>query len=123
MLNVRLLFSQLAVLTVLLIVVLYGLAHVHLWDILWYSSIAHFLGGLWVALFSAWGLNVLRFPRDFFIYVAAALVFGICWEIFEFTIGATHFPVDTVDTVTDILMDIVGGMVGALFARYVWVRG
>jgi hypothetical protein len=89
---------------------------------MWFSASAHFLGGIWVALFAAWGLNVLRFPRGFLIYVAAALVFGICWEIYEFMIGATHFPAGTVDTVTDIFMDIVGGAFGAFFARYVWAR-
>lgn len=122
MLNMRLLVAQLAVLALLLLVTLYGLAHGHLWDVLWFSSVAHFLGGLWVALFAAWALNILHLPRSSIACVVAALVFGICWEVYEFTIGATHFPVDTVDTIADIFMDIAGGIFGTFFARDVWAR-
>lgn len=118
MTRIRLLLAQLAVLAPLLGVVLYGLAHAYLWDVLWYSAIAHTLGGLWAILFFLWAQNMLRLSRNLTLCVAAVLVLGILWEIFEFLIGATHFPADTFDTAADLIMDMIGGMIGVRMMRY-----
>lgn len=119
MTRTRLLLAQLIVLVPLLGVVLYGIAHAYLWDVAWYSAIAHILGGLWAALFFVWGQSMLGLPRNLMFCVIAVLVLGIFWEVFEFLIGATHFPVDTVDTVADLLMDFVGGMIGVRAMKYI----
>lgn len=115
----RLLFIQLSILAILFPYVLFGIAHDYLWGVAWFSAIAHFLGGLWAVFFFAWWLDVLRLPRNLVLVVVATLVLGVCWEIFEYAIGATHFPVDTVDTMADICMDVVGASAGAFIMRYI----
>ena len=122
MTGTRLLFAQVFVLAILFPLVLSGISHDYLWGVAWFSATAHFLGGLWVALCAAWGQSMLGLPRDFVLLIAAALAIGIGWEVFEGVIGATHFPADTVDTVEDLVMDIVGGTAGALMMRYIWQR-
>ena len=119
MTRTRLLFAQLIVLAPLLGVVLYGIAHAYLWNVWWYSAIAHTMGGLWALLFFVWAQNMLHLPRNFILCIIAALVLGIFWELFEFSIGATHFPFDTIDTVADLVMDFVGGMIGVRVMKYI----
>ena len=118
----RLLVAQLIVLLILTYIVFFGITHDFYWSIFWFSALAHFLGGLWAGIFGAWLLEFRGISRSFLFCIAVALLLGIFWEMFELVIGATHFPADTVDTVQDIYMDIIGGVAGALVARYVWVR-
>lgn len=118
----KLLFTQVIVLVVIFGLVIFGMSHDYLWGVAWYSAIAHFLGGSWVALFAAWGQSMLRLPRNFIMYAGAALVVGIFWEIFEVSIGATHFPADMIDTMADLCMDVIGGAVTASALRYIWLR-
>ena len=122
MIRLRLLLAQIGVLAVLFPYVLFGTSHDYLWAVAWFSAIAHFLGGFWAVFSFAWGQNILRMPRNLVICVAAVFGLGIFWEVFEFTIGATHFPADTADTIADMFMDVVGGTAGALIMRYVWVQ-
>lgn len=122
MLGRTLLFAQLAVLCVLLPLVLFGIAHDYLWSVVWFSATAHFLGGLWAVLCFAWGQSILRLSRNFLTCVIAVFVLGICWEIFELLIEATHFPASTIDTVTDLIMDVIGGIVGVGLLQYLWLR-
>ena len=119
----RLLFAQLIILIVLTNIVFYGLAHDFLWSVSWFSALAHLLGGMWAAMFAAWGMQFLGIRVRFLYCVLFAIVLGLCWEIFEVIIGATHFPASTFDTVEDIGMDIVGGVAGVFFVRYLWARG
>ena len=118
----RLLFAQVFVLAFLFPLVLFGISHDYLWGVAWFSAIAHFLGGLWVVLCAAWGQSMLALRNDFVVLVVAALAIGVCWEMFEVLIGATHFPADTVDTMKDLVMDVVGGLTGALIMRYLWLQ-
>ncbi len=118
----QLLFAQVIVLVVLFGIVIFGMSHDYLWGVAWYSATAHFLGGLWAALFFTWGQGALRLSRSVAYVVVATFVLGVCWEIFEFSIGATHFPVDTVDTIADLIMDVIGGTMGALIMKYLWPR-
>ncbi len=117
----NLLIAQGAVLSVLFPIVLFGIAHEYS-DFVWFSAPAHFLGGLWVAFFAAWCLHLLRIPHVLLWAIGAALVFGMCWEIFELLIGATHFPANTIDTWQDIGMDMVGGGVGGFIVQRIWLR-
>lgn len=117
-----LLFAQLAVLLVLYQYVLFGISHDYLWRILWFSAVAHFLGGVWVALSAVWAQNVLGLPRNLVGTTAAAFVVGILWEVFEFATGTTDFPIDTVDTIVDLCMDVIGGLLVAYGISRVWPR-
>ena len=122
MLRRQLLFAQFIVLLILLGVVHAGLSRGYLWDLPWFSAIAHFLGGLWVLLAIAWVRNMWELPVHFALCIAAVFVVGICWEIFEYMIGATHFPADTVDTAADLCMDLIGAIVASVGLRYIWQR-
>src|SRR3989344_1924085 len=117
-----LLFAQLAVLLILYPYVRFGISHDYLWYVLWFSAIAHFLGGVWAALFAVWAQSVLGFPRNLTGAVAAAFVIGILWELSEFFIAATHFSTDMIDTIVDLCMDATGGIAVALSVRYLWPR-
>src|SRR3989344_3428163 len=114
----KLLVAQLVILAVLLFVVLYGIAHDYLWSIFWFSGLAHFLGGIWAGIFGIWVFRSSDASPRLFYCIGVALALGICWELFEVVIGATHFPADTIDTVQDIMMDIVGGAIAGLTVRY-----
>ena len=113
----RLLMAQLVVLIALVGIVFYGFDHDALWDTFWYSSLAHFLGGLWCALFAAWTMRFLEIPFHIQYCVLSAVLLGVGWEIFEVIIGATHYPASTLYTIADISMDIFGGLFGAYLVR------
>lgn len=122
MIEQKLLVGQALVLSTLFSLVLLGAGNDAHWSTFWFSALAHFLGGVWVALFAGWGSLVLHLPPRFLVCVSSALLFGILWELFEVQIGATHFPVDTVDTIADLCMDVIGGSSGALALRSLWLR-
>ena len=58
--------------------------------------------------------------RIIFIAMFGALIVGVAWEIFEVYFGVTSFSDGVVyvrDTASDLLMDLVGGFSGSLYAR------
>jgi hypothetical protein len=94
----------------------------------WYSSIwwldmpMHFLGGFWEGLFFIWFFSIVDFPflklsldmMDFkLVYktVLFVLLIGILWEFFEFFVNnyIGHDLFNTLDTISDIFFDLVGG--------------
>jgi hypothetical protein len=87
------------------------------WKYLWFDIPMHFLGGVCVAL----GLSALPFFRIHvferfrtpLIYASVTLLVGILWEIFEVTSGIMVIDETFVpDTVLDLVMDVLGGLVG-----------
>ena len=87
----------------------------------WFDILMHFLGGL-VVMF---GLGVFadlgRLPAARML--SAPLAFGVLtvvmigWEIFEYLVPVTRADAYVLDTVTDIVLGTIGGMVGWLIAR------
>ena len=83
------------------------------WKYAWLDILMHALGGVTVAL----GISILPFFRTHFferfqslgLYVVAALLIGIAWEVFEVLSGIMVVD-DTFisDTALDLLMDAVG---------------
>ena len=113
----RLLFAQLAVVTVLAILHIYGMAHYYYWLFPWYDILAHLLAGLWAGLFAYWlAVTISKEPSVLFC-IGVAFFIGIIWESFEFLTGITHLPIEILDTVGDLSMDVLGGFIGYLFAR------
>ena len=112
-----LLFAQLAVLLALYPYVRFGISHDYLWYVLWFSAIAHFLGGVWAALFAVWAQSVLGFPRNLTGTVAAAFVIGILWELFEFYTNnyIVGYPFDRIDTISDLFLDLLGGVLVIIY--------
>lgn len=108
---------------------LHGLANMYYlyWVLWWFDLLMHFLGGLLVGLVTLWWLRfeipisirskIPRFLTAFF----AVLAVGVAWEVFEYvtgTYGVSNMDDYMFDTVTDVLMDIVG----MLFAYFMFVR-
>ena len=117
----RLLFAQLIVAVLLNIVQRVGLYYFSVDPNNGFFALSHFLGGVWIALFIAWGYA--SFEKRFYpvIAVLAAFGVGLCWEYFEVAAGMTFVdaPRYMTDTISDIVMDTVGGA----FVAFVALKG
>jgi hypothetical protein len=118
----------------LIIVILHGAAVMYYFYYLywWYDIVMHFLGGLWVSISTLWFFlvseyavnfkSVQRFfstyPRAFIFSLCAVLTVGIAWELFELVFGIS-FTLENyvIDTILDLVMDGIGGIVGFLFVQ------
>lgn len=84
------------------------------WSVWWFDILMHFLGGLFISASTLWLLRFevppgIRTRIPVFITVfAVALAVGVLWEVFEKITGAYNAVNYTLDTATDIAMDIVG---------------
>ena len=91
----------------------------------WYVSIPpfdifmHTLGGFWLALAVIFVFKVKEFSisnaKKIIMWV---LIIGLLWEVFEFGVSEIILknPLNTkVDTITDLICDTVGGMLGILY--------
>lgn len=101
-----------------------GVVYFWYWKFLWLDAPMHFLGGLWVglitlliaSLFIKRPETVKRF-NIILLAVGSAIVVGILWEVFEYAFGislASH-SVFIRDTVTDLILDSVGGLVAGIY--------
>lgn len=93
------------------------------------DMVVHTLGGLWVALFavaillfSSWALPVAVSPRSVTaVSIGAAIAAGVVWELLEYVSGSINAAAPLVNTVTDLVMGVVGAIIAALYvvmARY-----
>ncbi len=87
------------------------------WKYLWFDIPMHFLGGLVCAL----GIAILPFFRvqyiekrsSLLLYMLIVLGVGITWELFEYSTGLYRLETNLIpDTILDMCMDILGGVVG-----------
>ena len=84
----------------------------------WLDMVAHTLGGICVALAVVGILRYKGIAHSPLLIAVAVLGVGIGWELFEYGIGAVRDePGYAVDTMSDILMDLIGGVLGAVFSR------
>jgi len=91
------------------------------WRIPWFDMPMHFLGGLWIGLVSLW----LCFTCDratnlkiFTVSVLSVVTIGALWEVFEFntdTFLAISLQNDILDTISDMMFDIFGGVAAAVY--------
>jgi len=92
------------------------------YDLYWYypllNRVAHFSGGLWVALATIWILTYREKKSRFTKIIAVVLFVSVVWEIFEVAIGMTHEKDYVLDTSLDLIMDTFGGICGFFIARY-----
>ncbi|OGG44752.1 hypothetical protein A2673_01825 [Candidatus Kaiserbacteria bacterium RIFCSPHIGHO2_01_FULL_50_13] len=111
----RLLYLQGAVATLVGSLHLVGLEHFLYWKLWWYDIPTHFLGGVWVALALLWVSALLGVRIRWFIVLLVVLAVGVLWELLEFGTGFTPKENYALDTILDLIMDVVGGVCG------VWV--
>lgn len=81
---------------------------------------SHFLGGLWVAFAISWLLALMgKRPSVIACLIAAPLV-GFLWEYFEVVASLTYpeFPGYRTDTISDLVIDTLGGFLGGMFAAH-----
>ena len=111
-------FKRLALLILLIFLLNFSANNLYwYYAIWWFDMLMHFLGGLWVGLFTLYLLRPesLNNSLIFKVFLAVFMV-GIGWEIFEFVFtnvvagGPFHLP----DTLSDIFFDL-SGSVAALF--------
>lgn len=117
------------------IAILYIAGFVLRWNysLWWYDLLLHFLGGMWVAIaakkFLIKPINWIGWRGPIFIIALVALV-GVTWEIYEFTIDELFFEERALwraqdgntDTMTDLMMDLLGSMVVVGYMTYRWYR-
>ena len=80
----------------------------------WYFDILmHFLSGFWVGLFFLYAFYSRNiFSKKSLTVILYVLVIGILWEVFEFYVHnyMGQDPFNTLDTITDIFLDLLGGV-------------
>lgn len=111
-------------LSMLTLAVLHGIALMFslYWVYLWLDIPMHFLGGATVALGYQSRFLVHRFERylsfGFGATLGAVLFVGGAWEVYEYLVDPilTEFGIDTV---VDLIMDVLGGVAGYFVARAV----
>ncbi len=94
------------------------------WNVRWFDSLMHFLGGLSVGMFSLWvwfasGLFGRGTPTKKEVFVAAlifAMLAGIWWEGLDYAYGMAD-PIGSypMDTFNDLLADFFGGIIAGIW--------
>lgn len=114
----RLLFAQALILLGTAGIYVAGLEFFLFWKLWWFDILLHFLGGLWAAVASAWAIVFfLKRQPSLLMIVLSALAIAIGWEVFEYVLGFPREEAYVFDVVLDIVMGVLGGLAGALFAR------
>jgi hypothetical protein len=116
--------SMVRLTTVFFLISLSILAVVHIlatslylyWQIWWLDIPMHLLGGITVVLgfATAWNFSVPLAHKLLTWYgsLLGVFVVAVCWEVFQYLITETLKPDYVVDTLTDILCGLIGGVVG-----------
>lgn len=95
------------------------------WTTWWFDPILHFLAGGLIGLSvllviqKFLSVNLPNFLRTIFIAITVAFLIGVVWEIYELYIGDTFLSdgwIYVADTTSDLILDICGGFLGALYA-------
>ncbi|MEK7148379.1 MAG: hypothetical protein AAB770_00510 [Patescibacteria group bacterium] len=107
------------------IAIVNGLAYANYWywTMRWFDMPMHFAGGAWLAAFGVWWqysrLGVA--PKDFISLLGVCFIFafgvGLLWEAYEAVVSfltVEHINAMS-DTLSDILFDILGGTIVAVF--------
>ena len=116
----------------LLLILIYVIVIIHgaaewfylYWLFPWFDIMMHFLGGVWVGLAVLWlvyysgYVPVPRKTKSFAFMLCLGLVgvVGLAWEAYEFItrilLHAPLFPDYAADTTLDMIMDLLGAIVG-----------
>lgn len=126
------LFIEIALLSIL-IAALHHFAELNslYWSISWFDILMHFLGGLlmgYIALFIFFTSEKISFPADsriviFSVVIGFVLIVGLTWELWELFAGLSDVMNDLGDTILDLIMDVVGGIVAYFLSiKKVWIK-
>lgn len=99
------------------------------WILSWYDSMMHALAGVVIAsavyILVSWNKLLVDNKSKLFIYTTlSTLIIGVVWEYFEITFGITHTDIVgyKVDTISDLIFDILGALIFYLYAINVLVN-
>jgi hypothetical protein len=117
--HVRLFSVQFLLLLVIAVLHASALAYDLYWRYVWLDVPMHLLGGMWAVLSVAWFGQVFGWFNTIPLTVAvcALLVIALGWEVFEYVVGVPREANFVFDTVVDLVMDAVGGVIGFSLAR------
>src|SRR3989344_5247275 len=122
----NLLYGSLALAVLLLILNQAALNYDLFWKLWWYDIPMHFLGGLVLGCGFAWFFGSMQERTAHFSDTAvilsilgAVLLGGFVWEIYEYYFDLTYNPHlnYVLDTVKDIIMDMLGASVAVWFYK------
>jgi len=86
-----------------------------------FAPFLHFLGGMWVAVASMEFFRRMNYSYSVWLLVLAVFVVGAGWEVFELYIFQFEsFTYWAVDTLSDLVLDVSGGLVAFRLARTVY---
>ncbi|MEK7480545.1 MAG: hypothetical protein AAB604_00385 [Patescibacteria group bacterium] len=117
------------------IAILYTLGFIYRWnfELWWFDVLLHFLGGMWVAIaanrFFVRPIGPIGLIGPILVVALVAFV-GVGWEVYEFTIDELFFEDRALwraqdgntDTMTDLMMDVLGGIIVAGYTAYTSYR-
>lgn len=115
----KLLLMQLGIVAVLAALHITGFNYFLYWRFHWFDILTHLLGGMWAAVFAAWVQSLRQAKLTPAFCIVVVLVMGVVWELFETATGSTYFPSDTLDTIKDLLMDVIGSIAAIILFRLI----
>lgn len=91
----------------------------------WFDIMNHFLGGFFISVCIFWLIKYRNYfgqiikkdagsPLQFLIVLFITILVALLWELYEYSLGFRNYPEGYLfDTIKDIVMGFVGGVVGA----------
>lgn len=117
----NLLFAQFGIIAILAGLHLLAVNYFLYWRFPWFDLLTHFIGGVWIAVFIAW-ISMLRNKIPYLVgSLLAVFAFGVLWELFEVQNLIIDVETGALDSVKDIAIALLGGAIGAYFARFLSV--
>ena|SRR3989344_6435118 len=94
------------------------------WQYPWMDIAVHFLAGLIVGFFALW-LIMRVFGTEHLVWrvgslyftLAAVVVVGVVWEVFEYMVGIPRGTNYQFDTSLDMLMNVLGSIIAVFISR------
>lgn len=115
----------LSTLVVLAVTHISALTFFFYWKYWWLDIVTHILGGVSVALgFFVLQSFIPRIPKRYLAFIpalAVVLIVGLLWEWYEviFDISVLDPNDFVIDTITDLVMDMIGGTIGYVIGNRV----
>lgn len=116
-----------AIFSLILLAILHKMAIVLFlyWTTDWFDILMHGLGGwtlglLFLFFFYTSGFFKLDSSHPFYVFVitvGSVLIVGLFWELWEIFVGLTDVLKDRLDTVADIVMDIIGAILSLFYYK------
>lgn len=107
----------------------FGIKMALYWSTGWMDLIMHTLGGFLVGVGSlyfifhtTWVKHLPKFitPNEvavFTVIISSVFIVGVSWEFWELYNGLTNPVTDRLDTISDVIMDLTGGVLAYFYTK------